>query len=204
MNDKIVERFTQIHDRNEWGSKESVSGTGSTLEATKKLMNELRLMMYKYKIKSILDAPCGDVNWMNKMFRFFEIQGISYTGMDIVETIVRRNKTKYPETFIQGDLTSTTLPQVDLVFVRDCLGHLPIDMIEQALRNIKESGSKWLLVTSFTKFAHVANINLGDWQPINLMIAPFRLVPEYLINEDCQEGYQDKCMILVDIQKMKL
>jgi ribonucleotide reductase alpha subunit len=72
------------------------------------------------------------------------------------------------------------------------------DLIK-AIKNAKESGSRYLLATSFTKWDKNPDINDGGWKCINLMIHPFYLNPIYLINEDCKEGYphyNDKCMIL--------
>jgi hypothetical protein len=42
------------------------------------------------------------------------------------------------------------LPIADLVFVRDCLGHLSDANVLKVVKNIQESGSKYLLATSFT------------------------------------------------------
>jgi hypothetical protein len=72
----------------------------------------------------------------------------------------------------------------------------------RAIRNCQESGSKYLLATSFTKWNSNPDILDGGWKCINLMIEPFQLNPIYLINEDCQEGYphyNDKCMILFQL-----
>ena len=48
------------------------------------------------------------------------------------------------------DLVNDELPKVDLIFCRDCLFHLPNDMILKALENIYKSKSKYLLTTTFT------------------------------------------------------
>jgi hypothetical protein len=75
------ERFTKIYQENHWNDSESRSGEGSTLENTQNVRNELPIVLKKYKIKSVLDAPCGDFNWMKSI-----TQGISikYIGDDIV------------------------------------------------------------------------------------------------------------------------
>ena len=101
--------------------------------------------------------------------------------------------------------TKDILPKVDLIFVRDTLGHFSDDNIRKAFTNIQASGSKYLLATTFTKWSHNPSIQDGQWKCINLMIIPYFLKPIYLINEDCHEGYpnyNDKCMILVDLASM--
>lgn len=195
----VKEKFTEIYEKNLWCSPESVSGGGSEMQNTKVIRRELPVLIQKFGIQSILDIPCGDWNWMKDV----DLCGASYIGADIVEPLVERNKGLYPLTdFRVLDLINDTLPKVDLIFVRDCLGHLSNDNVSLALRKCQESGSKYLLATSFTKWDNNPDIENGGWKCINLMIPPFQLNPIYLINEDCQEGYphyNDKCMILFQL-----
>jgi hypothetical protein len=59
---ELSEKFKKIFANNEWGGSESRSGTGSSLDITKRLRMELPFLFLKYDIKSILDIPCGDFN----------------------------------------------------------------------------------------------------------------------------------------------
>lgn len=200
----LKDEFERIFIQNEWGSNESKSGIGSELRNTTTLVSELPFIMYKYGIGSILDIPCGDLNWMQHVLIFDRLE-IDYHGADIVPAIIEKNKLNFPnKEFSVLDITKDPLPKVDLVFVRDCLGHFSDANIFKALDNIIASGSKYLLVTSFTSWNISPDISDGQWKPINLMIHPYYLRPIYLINEDCQEGYpnyNDKCMILIDLRK---
>jgi SAM-dependent methyltransferase len=195
----VKEKFTEIYEKNLWCSPESVSGGGSEMQNTKVIRRELPVLIQKFGIQSILDIPCGDWNWMKDV----DLCGASYIGADIVEPLIGLNKANYTNVdFRVLDLINDTLPKVDLIFVRDCLGHLSNDNVSLALRNCQESGSKYLLATSFTKWDMNPDIEDGGWKCINLMIPPFQLNPIYLINEDCQEGYphyNDKCMILFQL-----
>lgn len=195
----LRETFTEIFEKNLWASAESVSGGGSEMQNTEVIRRELPVLLQKFGIKSILDIPCGDWNWMKSV----DLCGASYIGADIVPDLIERNKSLYPSTdFRVLDLTSDALPKVDLIFTRDCLGHLSNDNVSKAIRNCQESGSKYLLATSFTKWDMNPDIENGGWKCINLMIPPFQLNPIYLINEDCKEGYphyNDKCMILFQL-----
>jgi SAM-dependent methyltransferase len=192
----IKETFTDIYENNLWTSSESSSGIGSELKNTELIRNELPYLFQKFDIKSMLDIPCGDWNWMKKV----DLSSVSYIGADIVEKLIISNKQSYPNIdFRTLDLTTDELPKVDLVFVRDCLGHLTNENVHKAIANIRNSGSKYLLATSFTRWNMNPDIQDGGWKCINLMIEPFYLNPIYLINENCQEGYphyNDKCMIL--------
>jgi predicted 2-oxoglutarate/Fe(II)-dependent dioxygenase YbiX len=194
--------FGDIYKANALKSSESKSGTGSELKATATLRKELAVLLQRYDIKSMLDIPCGDFNWMKEVNR----DGIDYTGADIVPDLIAHNRAAYPNVkFDVMDLTASDLPKVDLVLVRDCLGHLSDANVLKAIENIRRSGSKYLLATSFTKWDKNTDIADGGWRCINLMIAPFKLKPQYLINEDCREGYpryNDKCMILFDLENV--
>jgi SAM-dependent methyltransferase len=195
----VKEKFTEIYEKNLWCSPESVSGGGSEIQNTKVIRRELPVLIQKFGIQSILDIPCGDWNWMKDV----DLCGASYIGADIVEPLIGLNKANYTNIdFRVLDLINDTLPKVDLIFTRDCLGHLSNDNVSKAIRNCQESGAKYLLATSFTKWDMNHDIEDGGWKCINLMIPPFQLNPIYLINEDCQEGYphyNDKCMILFQL-----
>jgi SAM-dependent methyltransferase len=190
--------FSEIYEKNLWGSKESKSGTGSSLFITSRLRDELVHLLIKYDIKSVLDIPCGDFNWM----QYVDFADIEYTGADIVPQLIEENKRTFPGVnFKVLDAVSDDLPEVDLIIARDMLGHLSDQNIYRALQNFKRSKSKYLLVTTFTKDRDCNfDIKDGQWRPFNLMIDPYNLIPIYLINEDCREAYpnyMDKCMILI-------
>jgi len=204
MDQELKNTFTRISLGGLWGSKESMSGTGSELGATETLRKELPEMLKKFNIKSILDIPCGDFHWMKEID--FNALGVEYRGADIVSELITRNKILYPDiNFEVLDITQNKLPKVDLIFVRDCLGHLSDDNIFKALDNIRDSGSTYLAATSFTKWNKNPDIPNGSWKCINLMIHPYLLKPIYLINENCKEGYphyNDKCILLFKIEDL--
>ncbi len=201
-----TEVFTLIHDRNYWNSQESVSGTGSELGQTVALVHALPALFKEFDIKSILDVPCGDLNWMKEV----PLDGVRYIGGDIVEKLIHRNRARFtarPELeFRVLDLLKDPLPTTDLVLVRDCMVHLPLADITTVLQRIKASGSRYLLATTFTRHAENRDIRMGDWRPVNLTVAPFNLpTPLRLIDEGCMEGegrYGDKAMALWDLRSL--
>lgn len=199
---ELKQIFTEIYENNSWSSKLSKSGIGSEVERTRIIINELPEIFKKFNIKTFLDIPCGDFNWMS----YIDFKGVEYVGADIVESLIEDNKKRYDGlNFEVLDITEDKLPQVDLIFARDILGHLSYENINKSLYNIVESGSKYLLTTSFTKWNYNTDIKNGDWRPINLMIEPFCMKPIYLINEDCSEGggeFNDKCLLLFEIKRM--
>jgi hypothetical protein len=189
------ERFTRIYENRFWEVSESCSGPGSTLEQTTKLIYELPLLLHSLEIRTLLDVPCGDFNWMNKV----DLQGILYFGAEIVAELVKQNRQKYATSdrqFLQLDMTRDPLPKADLVFCRDGLVHLSFDDIAKALENFRQSGASYLLATTFPIHEENRDIETGDWRPLNLEAAPLVLgKPELLLNESCPEkGFEDKSL----------
>jgi len=193
----VDETFKRIFEENSWNveTDESVSGEGSTLEQTRELINELPQILRSLNVRSILDAPCGDFNWM----KFVDLTEIHYTGADIVPTIIQNNVERYASVnreFVVLDLLTGDLPKSDVVFCRDSLVHFSYEMIGEALRNIKRSGSKYFMTTHFPDQNENQDIITGGWRPLNLTLEPFNLpAPAMIINEKCSEmngAFSDK------------
>lgn len=162
----IKDIFTGIFASNGWGGRESVSGSGSDKVETRRIVESIQGVLDKYDIKSIVDAPCGDVNWV-----FDALTGYSkdsYIGVDIVEELIEQNKEKHPGVrFEVLDICSERLPSGDLVLARDILGHLGADDRAAAVKNIKESGAKYVLTTHFPEATNDKYPDTGGWEPIN-------------------------------------
>ena len=76
--------FTRIYEPYLWGEQGSVSGPGSVAAATAEVTVQLPEIWRSYGIKSLVDAPCGDCNWMSGIAPLLD----RYTGIDIVDTRV--------------------------------------------------------------------------------------------------------------------
>jgi Methyltransferase domain len=189
--------FSEYFQQHVWGKGgESISGGGSTTAATAAIRAALPGVLTEYGIKTLLDLPCGDGNWMNQV----ELDLDSYIGADIVPALIDLNISKWGKIpnrrFLQLDMTSDLMPRVDLVLCRDCLVHLSDVNAARALNNIKRSGSRYLLATTFPDHPHNLDIVDGEWRPINLQQAPFNLPPPLkLIREGLTEpSVQDKSL----------
>ena len=197
--------FTSIYLKNKWGDKDSFSGTGSNLDQTKVIIEELPKIIKKYKIKSILDIPCGDFYWMKEI----DFKDLNYIGADIVSEITDNNNKFYGSAninFYNLDLLNDKLPYAELIFCRDCLVHLSFDDIFIALNNIKETNSKFLITTNFFAREKNQNISTGGWRTINLCKYPFNFPePILTINENCTEAdnqFIDKSLSLWELDKL--
>lgn len=195
--------FKDIFRKNIWDNPETVSGDSSTKAQTKVIRQALSLLITEYKIKSMLDIPCGDYNWMQNT----ELD-LEYTGADIVDTLVEVNAKLYPEAgqFKQLDICRDLLPPADLIFCRDCFVHLANKNIFKAIENIKKSGSKYLMLTTFPDRKINRNILTGAWRAINFEKTPFNFPPPLkTINENFQlrgKRYTDKSMGLWRIKDL--
>lgn len=180
--------FQSIYLNNRWGDSSSLSGTGSNLEQTTNIIKELPSILKKYKIKSILDIPCGDFFWMKEL----SLDEYKYIGADLVTELIRVNNSKFKTTnkkFIDLDLISGKLPKADLIFCRDCLVHFSNDDIFKALKNIRGSEFKYFITTNFLERPLNKDIATGSWRTLNLTKKPFNFPdPIENIYENCTEN----------------
>lgn len=196
--------FTLIYRYNKWGGESSISGCGSSIEQTKVVRKELPKIFNKFGISSILDIPCGDYFWMDKI----DLAKVTYIGADIVFDLVEQNKQKYGNgeiSFIHLDILKDNLPQVDLILVRDCLVHFSFKDVFKALKTISCSDSKYLLTSTFVDKETNEDILTGKWRPLNLQRPPFNFPkPIYIVNErHPKTKYKDKSLALWKITNIK-
>lgn len=192
--------FQTIFRNNEFLGTESRSGGGSSLFQTRIIRKEIPLLLHNLGVKTLLDAPCGDWNWMQHV----GLGDVQYLGGDIVEEIIQANKDRFsgPNVrFLTTDIVSGPIPKVDLILCRDCLVHLSNTDALRAIESFRRSGAQWLLTTTFTGRTENLDLLLGHiWRPLNLELEPFLLGrSEMVINEGCTEGnnqYTDKSLAL--------
>lgn len=192
--------FDFIYQRNSWNSADSASGQGSTLANTVAIRRQLPELFNEYSVTTLLDIPCGDFVWMKEIVGCVE----HYIGADIVESLIRANAERYhgPEfshvRFVNLSLRDDPLPVSDLIFCRDCLVHFSFHDIDRALQNVRRSGARYFLTTTFPGYMENADIITGHWRPINLQAAPFNLPePLRLISEEytgSRGNYNDKSL----------
>lgn len=202
----VEQRFDAIYKNNAWGGLKSVSGRGSDLDQTEFIISELPLLFERLSISSILDIPCGDFNWFNKI----DLKKYQYIGGDIVKDIIKNNKKLYEcgnVSFQRINLLRDSLPKADLVFVRDCFIHFSNKDIFKAVNNICLSNSKYLLTTTFPQRKENWDTITGGWHPLNLQIDPFFFpAPLFIINEKCTEenmSLADKSLALWEISTLR-
>jgi hypothetical protein len=178
--------FTGIFANNAWQDAESASGPGSTRARGADFRPALVALLDAYGIGSVLDAPCGDFNWMRDVLAE---RDLSYTGVDIVQALVDANVRAFAAAnrrFLCLDMTRAELPAADLIVCRDGLVHLSFADARAAIDNFRRSGSRYLLATTFTGRARNEDTPTGGWRALNLEAPPFQFpAPLALVDERC-------------------
>jgi SAM-dependent methyltransferase len=110
-------------------------------------------------VRSILDLGCGDMYWMAGV----PMDGVAYTGVDISDVIVARNRAQLPQfEFLLHDIAAAPLQRsADLVLCFDVLIHqLAPELFRATLRNVLASVANVALISYLT-----ANASAGSPLP---------------------------------------
>lgn len=129
-----------------------------------------------YKIKSVLDAGCGD--W--QFSKLMDWSGINYIGIDAVGFLINENTKKYSRKnikFYKKNFLKGSLPKTDLIIIKDVLQHLSDKNIKIFLPKLKKFKFA-ILVHDFSE----KNIDCknGDFRPISLKNPPYNLKAEQI------------------------
>ena len=188
-------KFSYIYKNSYWQNKinGSKSGSGSNDSSTKNITYALNKFIYEKKIKSILDIPCGDWNWMKKI----NLDNISYLGCDIVDEAISENNRNFSSNNIKFEtknIISDKLPDAELIIVRDLLVHLEDKDILNVINNIKRSRFNFLAITSYDHTLQNSKGTVDDnWRPLNLTIEPFNLrEPDLKLDDSCDDTEDEK------------
>jgi hypothetical protein len=151
--------------------------------------------------RSLLDAPCGDFNWMRQT----DLGEVKYIGADVVPSLISRNRRLYGSDgrkFLTLDIMADSLPAADVILCRDCFIHFSFRDIRAALVNFKQSNSEFLLATTHTLVQAHRDIATGQGRNVNLQLPPFNLPePLKMIVEDSESA---KCLGVWRLDQLRL
>jgi SAM-dependent methyltransferase len=163
----IEDVFPDIYRRNRWNGVESKSGPGSGSAATQLIRQAITEMVAELGVASVLDVACGDGFWMP------DLPG--YVGMDIVPEAIATARRRHPDrTYALGDARFVPVRAFDLVVCRDAMQHLPLADVSLIIANLRASGSRWLLASTYRGSVNV-NVPAGGFYCPNLEAEPFLL-----------------------------
>lgn len=189
--------FQDIISKGHWNASKTVCGNGSTITYTDNLRQQLPDLLRKHNISSMFDAPCGDYTWMSQVQL---PENVKYTGGDIVDFLIEQNLDKYPGVdFCVFDITQDALPDVDLLFCRDCLIHFSHSDIRLVLDNIARSNIKYVMMTSYSQ-SNNEDIQTGGFRGVNFNHAPYNFETCLDSIKDWIPGYAERHMCLWPIE----
>lgn len=171
----LENRFSEIYKKNLWSSQESLSGPGSELATTESLRGWLVENIPDLRVRKFVDAPCGDFNWMQHVVPLIKVD---YLGLDIVPSLIEKNKQVHSNSHISfevANICEDTIPDCDMIMVRDCLFHLSYKDINNFLVNLSSVSYNYLLTTSHIMNEDFVNSDIisGDFRQIDLFSSPF-------------------------------
>jgi SAM-dependent methyltransferase len=166
------ERFTQIYANDEW---QGGSGQGSFPIHTRGYVRFLEQFIRRHKVESILDFGCGD--W--QFSRGVDWQGARYIGVDIVPSVIEKNKAAFQRDGVTFELYSgdpSELPEADLLIAKDVLQHWSNDTIIKFLPLLKHYRFA-LLTNCVNPRGETVNEDIEDgaFRYLDLRKVPFEL-----------------------------
>lgn len=187
--DDAVTIFDRMYHGNAWGCPETPSGPGSTLAYTAGIRVELPKLLASLGIRTLLDAPCGDFNWMRAVE--WDVP-LSYVGGDISPSLIARSQARFSDerhVFRVLDIRHDDLPTADLWLCRDCLFHLPERDVLAVLGNFVRHEIPYLLTSCHTDCRINTDAPTGGFRLLNLQLPPYGLGPPTLAIDDWAPGH---------------
>lgn len=186
--------FGMLYERGWWGSAESKSGRGSELAATEQFRAEFEAWLREHAdVRSLLDAPCGDFNWMQALRWPHPVQ---YLGGEVVPQLVAELTERYAgpdRRFCELDIITQDIPNADLWLCRDAIIHFPFAQGAVVVHKFLASNIRYLLATTFPAETNDVDCTLGGYHKVNLALSPFDLgPPERLLRDPAENNQTDR------------
>ncbi|OZV67266.1 SAM-dependent methyltransferase [Winogradskyella aurantia] len=150
--------MNQIYDKHLWGGIEFdfYSGEGShNLKITSPYIDAVRdFLKSQNNSLTVCDLGCGDFN----IGKHFVEYTYKYTGIDIVESLIERNKAIFKADNLEFhclDISKDKLPKADCVILRQVLQHLSNPEIKNVVNKL--TNYKYIILTE--------HLPLGDFEP---------------------------------------
>ncbi len=159
--------FCSLYEDGVWDERQP----GSTLEASRPYRSFVEQLLVEHEIRSVLDAGCGLVGYPHAI----DWKGARYVGLDIVPAVVERNRARFPGVeYVEGDARQLgAYTGFDLLLVKDVLQHWSLESVRAFLAQPALASFKHvLLVNCDDERVDNADIDDGDWRPLNLLAPP--------------------------------
>jgi hypothetical protein len=162
---------------------------------------------------------CGDCNWQYDFVNLIKVEYFEYFGFDVSEIALakakennKRNNLKFSDKPIDlcNHILDCSNPCNSLIIIKEVIQHLPLLAGIKLLRNIKDSGIKYLAITNHDSELFNVQINKniknpGEFYPNNMFLPPFNFknpindVSNLIKNKELEKGYGN--LIIFNIQE---
>jgi hypothetical protein len=162
-----------------WGGH---SGVGSHTYYTIEYKSFLEKFVHMNGITSIIDIGCGD--W--QFSQHINYSSVSYHGFDVVSSVIERNRTLFADKNIRFDPMPddlTSLPDAQLVLMKDVLQHLPDKKVMEFKAKVFDRYPLSLLTNSYEKHATLRNVDIsaGEFRCLDLTAPPYNFEGTYVL-----------------------
>jgi SAM-dependent methyltransferase len=190
--------FTEVYRRDVW---EGGSGRGSSPENTEAYRELLERFLREHpEIERVVDLGCGDWTFS----QLVDWSAVDYLGIDTVDDVIEENRRRFGHRakFETVDISTSSLPEGDLVILKDVLQHWPTVTIQEFLPRLRRY--RWALITNCAYGdAMNSDVAMTGYRPLDLREGPFHVPAEELLRyrtDEVEEGTLNKLVLLVDTQ----
>ena len=167
------------------GGDETQCGAGSTMAATENVREWLPGALKRLKVDLLIDAPCGDRNWIRHVELPFQ-----YIGIEVDDDhVVKAREDGFP--ILQQDLRELVFPWrikiTAAILSRDFFQHLDDEDGMKVLNNFRASGARYLIATDHgvVENGKLEQLPEGPFRYISMTAPPFNLRPPI---DQCDDG----------------
>jgi hypothetical protein len=170
-------------------------------EYSAELCQHLPAAFQELEIQSILDCGCGNTAW----FRNVDLSGITYLGVDIVDTLLSDLQARYTTStrkFQKTNCLRDPPETADLWLARDLLCMYPKSQMMLFFQRFLESKSPFLALTSVDTVHVYTDYVTGSWIPLNLQRAPLYMPEPLMELEDGEQWFCKKWLYVYNRQQI--
>lgn len=171
----LARTFDDIYVRNRWNGIETGSGPGSHDVPTRHLASRLVALVAELGIRTVLDVGCGEGGWQP------DLPG--YVGIDVSKVAIERARRRHGSRAYRVGQWDAMRDRADLVILRDVIQHLDRRTGAALVASIADSGSDWLLASTYAEGSNV-DIPAGGCYLPDMTAPPFDLGPAHRVIPD--------------------
>lgn len=176
------------------------SGPGSTRQAAANAIRAIERTVRDLRIELLLDAPCGDKSWVGgaSLPSHTEYVGVDVTAASAASIVLDLVDTQK----VYEKLSPIVAHRTTLVLCRHLLFHLPHSEGIQVIQNLKGTGARWLLTSTYLRAEdNERDFVFADGHKTNLLKSPYCLDDPLELYRD---AHPDQYLALFDLHNLQM